>query len=165
MNRYISIVMVLAMSGFLMSSCAGHKSSGAAGPTTEETIVFEYKEQGIKNTFYINEAVRLPQAELAAIMPEVKAVWSDMVAALAKKDIETALLFFSPKVRKGFRGFLTIGVKERFDEMIPLLQSYRFSPWQGTATFVQCHVDTGSETDAPDVVFERVDGDWKIGFL
>ena len=132
---------------------------------SSETIIFEYKEHGIKNSFYINESIRMSAEELEPLMPIVQSIWDKMVNALEKKDVKTAMSYFSPSVRKGFKKILSSAVENQFDEIISLLKPYSFSPNQGTSKFIQCYSEISGGGEAPEVVFEKVDGEWKIGFI
>ena len=164
MKNSVLLLALLLICNSLFSACVENQKSGVKKPTLEQTIVFEYKEKGIKNSFYINDLIRLSEDELNSLLPKVKLVWEKMVSALEQKDLETALTYFSPKMQKGFRSLLKDGLNSKFDEMIPMLKSTVFSPHQGTSKFIQCNIESGG-TGASDVVFEKVNNEWKIGFL
>lgn len=152
------------MCSSFFSACVEHQQSRVRQPSLEQTIVFEYEEKGIKNSFYINDSIRLSEDELKSLMPKVNFIWDQMVAALEQKDIETALSYFSPKIRKGFKPLLEEVLNTKFDEIIPMFRTTAFSPYQGTSKFIQCNIESGG-TGSSDIVFEKVKNEWKIGFL
>lgn len=165
MKRVVSCLAMLIVFVCFFLGLPLKKGLGIAPAQASETIIFEYKDHGIKNSFYINESSRLSDEELESLMPVVQNVWDNMVNALEEKDIETAIIYFSPSVRKGFKMFLSVAIEHQFDKMVPMLKSYSFSPNQGTSKFIQCYSELSGGVEAPEVVFEKVGGEWKIGFI